>query len=70
MIQAYLCLIKMLSNENSSFQAISFVGQKAQSLLNREKNAHACLMFRPLSGNRQQLLIRLLSTVAVYMNGW
>lgn len=51
-----LTLIKVLSNENS-FQVISFVEQKTQSLLNREKNTQASIMFRPPSGNRQQLLI-------------
>lgn len=50
LIEAWIYLIKMLSNENSSFQVISFVKQKAQSLLNREKNAQASIMIRPLSG--------------------
>lgn len=43
----------MSSNENSSFQVISFVEQKAQSSLNREKNAQCSVMFGPLSGNKQ-----------------
>lgn len=42
----------MSSNENSGFQVISFVEQKAQSSLNREKNVQGSVMFGPLSGNK------------------